>query len=265
MGNRKKIIGLVGSPRPDGLTNRLVAGALTGAAKQGAQTELIQMSEHVVDACKDCLPWICSDNRKCTFNDVNLEFLSEKLLACDGLVWGTPVYWGDTTAMVRLAMLKLFRLYARSQSFHGIPAFGIAVAGGTGNGLISGLVPLYHFFRIMWMQGINPLPVTRFNLEDAVAVAETNGKILAGMEKKQFENRDERDFYYDNLPLLSANNADERKLLAAIAFEALPAEKKAKTEGSWAAADSSLVNGQIFTSMSEISKIYDSAFKLYEE
>jgi len=114
MSNDKKIIGLVGSPRPDGLTNKLVSSALKGAEEAGAATELVQMSECVVEACKDCLPWVCAENLRCTYDDPNLEMVSEKLLNCDGVVWGTPVYWGDTTAMVRLLMLKLFRLYARA-------------------------------------------------------------------------------------------------------------------------------------------------------
>lgn len=265
MGNRKKIIGLVGSPRTDGITNRLVESALKGAAETGAETELIQMSEYLVDACKDCLPWVCADNKKCTFNDKNLEYLSEKILNCDGLVWGTPVYWGDTTAMVRLLMLKLFRLYARSQSFHGIPSFGIAIAGGTGNGLISGLVPLYHFFRIMWMQAIEPLPVTRFNLENAVASAKEGGGIIAAIENMKFEDRDERDYYYDNIPLLSLNAGEERKFLAGLTYEALPGDRKAKTEGSWAQAEMYLLNDEILDSMDEIAQIYNSSFAQYEE
>ncbi|MBN2075487.1 MAG: flavodoxin family protein [Dehalococcoidales bacterium] len=261
MSKTKRIIGLVGSPRPDGLTNQLVSIALKGAADIGATTELVQMSECVVEACKDCLPWVCADNLRCTYEDTNLETISEKLLDCDGVIWGTPVYWGDTTAMVRLLMLKLFRLYARSQSFKSIPAFGIAIAGGTGNGLISGLRPLYHFFRIMWMRGITPLPVTRFDMEEALKKAESSGRELAEMEKKPFESRDERDYWYDNLPYLSMSNAEERRLLAAVTYEGLPVEKKELVTGSWASADVLSSAGQSLDSMNEISRIYDSSFE----
>jgi multimeric flavodoxin WrbA len=261
MSKSKTIIGLVGSPRPDGLTNKLVSSALTGAEKAGATIELVQMSECVVEACKDCLPWVCADNLKCTYDDPNLETISEKLLDCDGVVWGTPVYWGDTTAMVRLLMLKLFRLYARSQSFKDIPAFGIAIAGGTGNGLISGLRPLYHFFRIMWMRGITPLPVTRFDMDEAVKKAESSGRELTEMEKKPFESRDERDYWYDNLPYLAMSNAEERRLLAAVTCEGLPAEKKKLVTGSWGNADVLYAAGRTLESMNEISRIYDSSFE----
>jgi multimeric flavodoxin WrbA len=264
MGNGKNILGLAGSPRPDGLTSRLVAAALKGAADAGSNTEIVQMSGCVVEACRDCLPWVCADNRKCSFEDPNLEYLGEKLLNCDGLVWGTPVYWGDTTAMVRLLMLKLFRLYARAQVFHGIPAFGIAVAGGTGNGLVSGLRPLYHFFRIMWMRPITPLPVTRFNLENAIKNAEKSGRVLAEMEKESFGTRDERDYIYDKLPYLADTNAGERKLLASVACAGLPADKRAKTEGGWEQAEILASAGQVLESMTEIGRIYDSAFGGYE-
>ena len=41
MSDGKTILGLVGSPRTDGLTNQLVNSALAGAAKAGATTELV--------------------------------------------------------------------------------------------------------------------------------------------------------------------------------------------------------------------------------
>ena len=63
MSENKKLLGLVGSPNKDGLTNRLVTAALESAAKAGAQTELVQMSDCVVGACRDCLPWVCLRSR----------------------------------------------------------------------------------------------------------------------------------------------------------------------------------------------------------
>ena len=259
MSNGNTILGLVGSPITDGLTNQLVSSALKGAAKAGSATELVQMSEYVIDACKDCLPWECADNLKCTYEDDNLEVLSGKLLSCSGLVLGTPVYWGDTSAMVRLLILKMFRIYARTQPLLGVPAYGIAIAGRTGNGLVSALRPLYHFFRVMWMRAIDPLPVTRFNLKQANVSAEDSGYKLAKMAKESFENRDDRDFWYDNLPYLSNTNAEERRLLAAIAFQRVPKENKAEVQGDLAEVDILFASGRTLESMIETSKIYDSS------
>ena len=69
MSSEKKIVGLVGSPNKDGRTFDLVSAALDGCRHEGAETELIQMSDYVVDACKDCLNSNCDVQLKCEFND----------------------------------------------------------------------------------------------------------------------------------------------------------------------------------------------------
>ncbi len=237
MSNGKIILGLVGSPRTDGLTNQLVSSTLEGALKAGASTELVQMSEYVVDTCRDCLSRVCEEVLKCTYEDGNLEVLAEKIMSCDGLVLGSPVYWGDTTAMVRLLILKIFRIYARASPLQGLPAYGIAIAGGSGNNLVSGLRPLYHFFKTMWMRPIGPMPVTRFNLKQANISARESGYNLARMAKEPFETRDDRDFWYDNLPYLMNTCAKERRLLAAVAYQAVPEESKVEVRGDLAEAD----------------------------
>ncbi|MDO8442641.1 MAG: NAD(P)H-dependent oxidoreductase [bacterium] len=80
MSNGKTILGLVGSPRTNGLTNQLVISALEGAVRAGTTTELVQMSEYVVDACKDCLPWICIDKLKCTYKLKDGKWLRNQTL-----------------------------------------------------------------------------------------------------------------------------------------------------------------------------------------
>ena len=87
------------------------------------------MADHVVGACRDCLPWVCRTNLRCTYEDPAFDYLREKILNCDGLVLGTPVYWWDTSAMVRYLFLKMFRVYASSAPTRGLPALGITVAG----------------------------------------------------------------------------------------------------------------------------------------
>ena len=152
MAKNGKIIGIVGSPNREGRTFQLIAAALDGASAAGAEAELIQMADHVVGACKDCIPWVCKENLKCTFQDDAFELLSETILKAGALVLGTPIYWWDTSGMIKYLILKMFRVYARSAPLQGLPAFGIGIAGGTGNGLVSGLRPIYHFFQMMQMR-----------------------------------------------------------------------------------------------------------------
>ena len=109
------------------------------------------------------------------------------------------------------------------------------------------------------MRAIEPLPVTRFDLNKAKIIAGESGFRLAGLAKQPFETRDERDFWYDNLPYLSSTNAEERRLLAAVAYQGVPEESKAEVQGDWAKAGILSASGRILESMIETSKIYDSS------
>ena len=264
MSGNGTLLGLVGSPNKEGRTNELVTAALDSAAKAGAATELVQMSDHVVNACRDCLPWVCLKNLKCTYEDENFEWLSQKLMDCSGLVLGTPIYWWDTSAMVRNFFLKMFRIFAMSGKLKGLPALGIAIAGGTGNGLITGLRPAYHFFQVMHMRALDPVPATRFNLNQATERAKEMGQQIAGMvqERNPFSSWDECLLWYDNLPYIGESRADERRLLAAIMAESIPEERKPDIEGDFARADILAASGRSLDSMKEISKIVNSCSKI---
>jgi len=264
MSDSKKLLGLVGSPNKEGLTNKLVTAALESAAKAGAETELVQMSDCVVEACRDCLPWVCLQNLKCTYEDKNFEFLSEKLLNCGGLIFGSPVYWWDTSAMVRYFFIKMFRIYAMSATLRGLPSFGIVVAGGTGNGLLTGLRPVYHFFQIMQMRALEPVPVTRFNLNQAVERAVELGSRIAPMVKERvpFNSWEECLLWYDNLPYISEDRAGERRLLAAQMYQTVSDGYKPDIEGNMSQADILAASGRSHEAMREISRVIKSCNKI---
>jgi multimeric flavodoxin WrbA len=266
MGGDGVVLGLVGSPNRDGRTFRMVTAALEGASRAGATVELIQMADHVVEACKDCLPWECKDTLKCAYADPAFEYLSGKLLRCGALVLGTPVYWWDTSGMVRYLMLKMFRVYARSAPLAGLPALGIGVAGGTGNGLVSGLRPVYHFFQMLQMRAVEPVPVTRFNWGAALSRAGEMGAVLARMagERHRFSGVEERLLWYDSLPYLGLSRAAERRLLAGLTTTALPADADPAIARGLAHADALAARGESLQSLQELTRTYEAAVKVFE-
>ena len=266
MGVKGNIIGLVGSPNPDGRTNQLVTAALEGAAARGEATEVIQMSDHVVSACRDCLPWVCKDNLKCTFDDDAFKFYSQKIMDCGALILGTPVYWWDTSGLVKYLILKMFRIYAMSAPFHGLPAFGIAIAGGTGNGLVSGLRPVYHYFQMMGMRAIEPLPVTRFNFEAALQRASELGAEIAKMAKgrAKFKGLEDKLLWYDKLPYLGISRAEERRLLAELTVQGLPPDEAAPIALGLARAHELEAAGRALEASREITKVSHAAFEAFE-
>ncbi len=267
MGPKKIVLGLVGSPNRDGRTNHLVTAVLEGAAQAGSPTELVQMADHVVAACKDCLPWVCKTNQECTYEDEGFEYLSQKVLGCSALVLGTPVYMWDTSGMVKYFILKMFRVYAPSATLQGLPALGIGIAGGTGNGLISGLRPVYHFFQMMQMRALEPLPATRFNFDAAVQRAGELGGNIAEMAKQRasFTGLEERLLWYDALPYLGLSRAAERRLLASFTTAALPANADLAVPCGLARADALAAAGRVMESLAEITKVYEAGVKAFEE
>jgi len=267
MAGNGSVLGLVGSPNRDGRTYQMVTAALEGASRAGARVELVQMADHVVEACKDCLPWECKDTLKCAYPDAAFEYLSEKLLHCGALVLGAPIYWWDTTGMVKFLILKMFRVYARSAPLAGLPAVGIGIAGGTGNGLVSGLRPVYHFFQMLQMRALEPLPVTRFNWGAALARAGELGATLATMagSRHPFAGVEERLLWYDALPYLSLNRAGERRLLADLTTAALPEDADPAISRGLAKADALAARGDHLRALQEITRAYEAGVKVFEE
>ena len=267
MSNQAPVIGLVGSPNKEGMTNRLVAAALKGAAQAGAATETIQISDHVVAACRDCLPWVCRENLKCTYRDEAFAYMSRKILDCGGLVLGTPVYWWDTSGMVQYLIIKMMRVFGHSTLAHGLPALGVAIAGGTGNGLVSGLRSVYRMFQLLHMRALAPVPATRFNFDQALDQASRLGAELAAMASKRhpFTSYEERLLWYDNLPYLGLNIFGERRLLASLTLLALPPAKQAELQPGLAQANILAAAGRQEEALREITKVYEAAVKIFTE
>jgi NAD(P)H-dependent FMN reductase len=233
----------------------------------GVTTEVIQLADHVVLACRDCLPWVCASNRKCSYDDGAFEFLSQKLHSCSALVLGSPIYWWDTSGMVRYFFLKMFRVFARSAPFQGLPAFGIGVAGGTGNGLLTGLRPLYHFFQVMQMRALEPLPVTRFNFDASIEKAIQLGGKLVGMigKRSPFASVEERLLWYENLPYLNVNRMQERRLLADLAVASVSGGEGDALARRLVQSDQLATAGRIEEMAAEVTSVYDAAVKAFEK
>lgn len=262
------VYGLVGSPNKDGRTFQLVDAALEGTSKAGAETELIQMSDFVVEPCRDCIPWVCLRNEKCTYPDNNFKTLSEKLKECGGLVFGTPVYGMDTSAIVKYFIIKMRRVHARAGLLAGLPAFGIAIAGNTGAGQLSGLRPLYQFFWGMQMRAIEPVPATQFNMEAMKEKAKKLGHqigTLAG-ERKPFESRwlDHIE-WYEKIPLINLNLVYESRYLAETTLTSIPEEKRGDLLEKLTDADQKIAAGKTYEALEIISVVYSSCTEILKE
>jgi len=160
----------------------------------------------------------------------------------------------------------MFRTYARLGPLQGLPALGIGIAGGTGNGLVSGLRPVYHFFQIMQMRAVDPVPATRFNFSAALKQSGELGAGIAGMTRQRvpFSSLEERLLWYDALPYLGLSRFEERRLLASLTTMALPDGADTALSSGLARADALAAAGHSEASLTEITKVYEAGVEAFE-
>lgn len=96
-----KIIGIVGSPRKNSNTGFLVDKALKSAEESGAEVELYNLSEMDIEPCNACD--ICKLTGECPKDDGINEILS-KLEDAHGIIIGSPVYFGNVSAQLKIFM-----------------------------------------------------------------------------------------------------------------------------------------------------------------
>ena len=105
-----KIIGINGSPRREWNTAQMVESALRGAADAGAETKMYHLADFDFKGCVSCFACLrlgAPTHGKCSYNDA-LKPIIDEILAADGLILGSPVYFSDVTAAVRALCERLW-------------------------------------------------------------------------------------------------------------------------------------------------------------
>ena len=95
---RKRVLGIVGSPRRGGNTEVLVGAALRGAEEAGALVEKVLLSRLDISPCLACDA--CRDTDECVQQDDMTELL-EKMHRSQVWVLGTPIYYYGPTAQFK--------------------------------------------------------------------------------------------------------------------------------------------------------------------
>ena len=105
----KKIYAVNGSPRKNGNTAQLLQKALEGAASAGAEVKLIQLADLNFSGCRSCFACkrLADPSTGCVLKDDLSELLTE-LVNADGIIMGTPIYFGAETGLYRNFLERLF-------------------------------------------------------------------------------------------------------------------------------------------------------------
>lgn len=210
-----KIIAINGSPRRDkGLTYRVLSNIISGAQKAGAECKFLHLIDDHPQYCVHC-GHDCFDELDC-IQEESATIRSRTIEEYDVVVLGAPVYVWQPSGLTAAFFDKL-RLGTgswRTGQSTGRLALGIAVAGGTGSGVFTALQSIYAWFCLWKFFPLDPIPVTRFNLEDVSSTAEKIGRSLTEMKPDIFKTAAELMLRYDQLTYMNYKRIDEFRWLA---------------------------------------------------
>ena len=100
-----KVLILNGSAHQHGCTAAALDEMIKVFEEEGIETELIQVGHRDIRGCISCDK--CRELGHCVFNDIAVE-IGEKFKAADGLVVGSPVYYGMANGTLTNLLCRMF-------------------------------------------------------------------------------------------------------------------------------------------------------------
>ncbi|MBQ8305724.1 MAG: flavodoxin family protein [Blautia sp.] len=140
-----KVLILNGSAKANGCTATALNEMIRVFEAEGIETELIQVGKLTVRGCLSC--GYCAKNGKCVINDDPVNEIAAKFEAADGLVIGSPVYYGSPNGTILSFLDRLF--YSTSFSKH--MKVGAAVVSARRGGNTASFDVLNKYFTISGM------------------------------------------------------------------------------------------------------------------
>ena len=147
-----KVLAICGSGRKGGNTVTLLRKACDEIEAEGIETEIIELAGHVIPGCGDCRLCIERKDRKCSVktDEGLVNGIFEKMIAADGIILGSPVYFGDVTPEIKAVIDRTGRVN-RANGDLLRRKVGAAVAVARRAGTMHAFDSLNHYFGIAQM------------------------------------------------------------------------------------------------------------------
>jgi multimeric flavodoxin WrbA len=162
-----KVIVISASPNLDGLTAACASAAIEGARDAFADAEEVRLTDSGIGMCEQCENgWgTCLKEHHCQVED-GFQALHARVVAADGLVLVTPVYWGEMSESAKAFTDRLRRCEATRGDESGLagkPVLAIAAAGGSGGGMITCLASMERWMQHVRARTWDLIPVNRWS------------------------------------------------------------------------------------------------------
>jgi len=145
-----KVLAINGSARADGNTAILLNTALAELEAEGIDTELVQLAGKNLSGCIACYKCFERKNRRCSIDTDTMNDCIEKMIAADGILLGSPVYFADITANMK-ALIERAGFVARANGDALARKVGASVVAVRRGGAIHAFDSMNHFFTIEQM------------------------------------------------------------------------------------------------------------------
>jgi multimeric flavodoxin WrbA len=144
------VVAFNGSARKNGNTAILLKTALAELEREGIRTELIQLAGLTLSGCDAC--YTCREKKdgRCVIDTDPVNEYIEKILTADGILLGSPVYFGDITTNTK-ALMERAGLVVRVNGDLLKRKVGAGVVAVRRGGAMHALNSLNHLFTISQM------------------------------------------------------------------------------------------------------------------
>lgn len=189
-----KVLGIVCSSRRGGNTEILVKEALSGAEESGAEIELLTIRGKNIKPCDGC--HACEKTGACHIKD-DMQVIYEKMLAADGIILGTPVYFWTVSGQAKVLIDRTIALNHPRLMLANKVAGAVAVASRQGTVNALNVFQRYfagnHMFTADLVEGLANDKGAIVRDKRAMKSAYEMGRQMASLVKKKLKFPDEFD------------------------------------------------------------------------
>jgi multimeric flavodoxin WrbA len=187
-----KVIGINGSPRRGGNTGILIKTVFQELEKEGIETEFIQLGGKLVHGCTACGKCREVKNGRCQIKNDFINEVIAKMVAADGIILGSPVYFADITTEMK-ALIDVSGYVTRGNGHLLRRKVGAAVIVERRGGALHAFETLNNFFLInqmiipgssYWNFAFGGAPGDVHKDEEGMKTMQTLGENMAWVMKK---------------------------------------------------------------------------------
>lgn len=102
-----KVVGICGSPKPNGNTAVMLGWVLDELQSQGIETETISLAGKPIAGCIDCRRCFANKDQKCNQSDDALNDIIARVAPAEGLIIAAPTYFANVPANVKAVIERL--------------------------------------------------------------------------------------------------------------------------------------------------------------